>query len=161
MPLKEELIALGYNDNQIESILSKKKLYFQEDVDNIIEKSKITIEGKIKDKFVSKDDYDLLNSSYNNLNKDMKTKSIKEVFTKVGGKGDKEFDSFLKLNEDLLDFEGNDLEKKLIDKATDFDWAFENTKNANVQDNQVLKDLKDDNETLELVQGTIYKNNIY
>ncbi|MEG1312727.1 MAG: hypothetical protein RSD40_00260 [Bacilli bacterium] len=121
MEIKKLLTELGYDDNQIDSITTKKKIYFQNDVDNIVEKNKTNIESKIKDKYVAKEEYDVLNSNFNNLNKEIKTNDIKEVFKKLGGKEGKEFDAFIKLNEDLLDVEKESLEKSLSEKATDFD----------------------------------------
>lgn len=163
MEIKKLLTELGYDDNQIDSITTKKKIYFQNDVDNIVEKNKTNIESKIKDKYVAKEEYDVLNSNFNNLNKEIKTNDIKEVFKKLGGKEGKEFDAFIKLNEDLLDVEKESLEKSLSEKATDYDWAFhKNTAESNSFGNEtnILSDLKQEqtNNNDNLVEGTIYRN---
>lgn len=158
--LKKALIEVGYNESEAERIALKKKVYFQENLDDIVETSKKNIENKIKDKFIPREEYEALNSNYNNLNKQVKANEIKQSYMKIGGKEGNEFDSFLKLNEDLYEIDNEQLEKRLSEKANQFDWAFhKNEERPSIHNEQsILQSLKD-GDNGDLVEGTLYKKN--
>lgn len=123
MDLKQELKSLGYTDGEIEAISNKSKIYFQNDVDNIVMKKENSLKEKFSKTYVSKADYDTLNSDYNNLVKDVKTKNIKEEFIKNGG-NEKFFNDYLKLNNQLMDLEAEALTKDIKGSVERNSWAF-------------------------------------
>lgn len=123
--LKTLLSQLGYNDNQIDSIANRKKIYFQDDVDNIVSKSKETLTEKYNKNFVSKADYDLVQSEYNNLVREVKTKTIKDEFIKNGG-NEKYFDDYMKINSQLMDLGDVELSKQIQESSLKNSWAFSN-----------------------------------
>ena len=135
--LFNQLKGLGYSEEQIEAITNKKKIYFQNDVDNIVTKKETHLKEKMEKNFISKTDYDLLLSDYNNLSRDVKTNNVKQQFLQSGGK-EEYFNDYLKINQHLLD-SGNNLQKDLSDTMNANKWAFNQT-NTNIpqrfQDNQ-------------------------
>lgn len=135
--LINQLKGLGYSEEQIEAITNKKKIYFQNDVDNIVTKKETHLKEKMEKNFISKTDYDLLLSDYNNLSRDVKTNNVKQQFLQSGGK-EEYFNDYLKINQHLLD-SGNNLQKDLSDTMNANKWAFNQT-NTNIpqrfQDNQ-------------------------
>lgn len=135
--LFNQLKGLGYSEDQIEAITNKKKIYFQNDVDNIVTKKETHLKEKMEKNFISKTDYDLLLSDYNNLSRDVKTNNVKQQFLQSGGK-EEYFNDYLKINQHLLE-SGNNLQKDLSDTMNANKWAFNQT-NTNIpqrfQDNQ-------------------------
>lgn len=135
--LINQLKGLGYSEEQIEAITNKKKIYFQNDVDNIVTKKETHLKEKMEKNFISKTDYDLLLSDYNNLSRDVKTNNVKQQFLQSGGK-EEYFNDYLKINQHLLE-SGNNLQKDLSDTMNANKWAFNQT-NTNIpqrfQDNQ-------------------------
>lgn len=135
--LFNQLKGLGYSEEQIEAITNKKKIYFQNDVDNIVTKKETHLKEKMEKNFISKTDYDLLLSDYNNLSRDVKTNNVKQQFLQSGGK-EEYFNDYLKINQHLLE-SGNNLQKDLSDTMNANKWAFNQT-NTNIpqrfQDNQ-------------------------
>ncbi len=125
MDLKQQLQALGYNDGEIEAISNKSKVYFQNDVDNIVMKKENSLKDKFSKTYVSKADYDTLTSDYNNLVKDVKTKAIKEEFIKNGG-NEKHFNDYLKINSQLMNLEDEALTKDIKSSVNRNSWAFTN-----------------------------------
>lgn len=123
MELKKLLADIGYNDDQIEAISSKKKIYFQNDVDNIVVKKETSLKEKFEKNFISKTDYDLLQSEHNNLLKDIKTKAIKDEFLKNGG-NENYFNDYLKLNNQLMELEGEKLTQSVKQTQNQNSWAF-------------------------------------
>lgn len=122
MDLKSLLLDLGYSENQVNSIINKEKIYFQQDVDNIVEKSKARFEEKRDRDYISKSDYDFLQSEHNNLIKEVKINSIKQSYLANGG-NEKYFNDFMKVNEDLLAIDKN-INETIIERAKNNDWAF-------------------------------------
>lgn len=135
--LINQLKGLGYSEEQIEAITNKKKIYFQNDVDNIVTKKETHLKEKMEKNFISKTDYDLLLSDYNNLSRDVKTNNVKQQFLQSGGK-EEYFNDYLKINQHLLE-SGNNLQKDLSQTMNANKWAFNQT-NTNIpqrfQDNQ-------------------------
>lgn len=156
--LKTLLSKLGYNENQIESIANKNKIYFQDDVDNIVSKSKETLTEKYNKNFVSKADFDLIQSEYNNLVRDVKTKAIKDEFIKNGG-NEKYFDDYIKLNSQLMDLGEQELSKQVQETTSKNSWAFNNigSSKPKVPFGYQDTDLKKDGDTFD--GETIYGKN--
>lgn len=134
--LKTLLTELGYDDSQIESIANKKKIYFQNDVDNIVFKKENSLKEKFEKNYILKTDYDLLQSEHNNLVKDIKTKNIKDQFIKNGG-NENYFDDYMKINSTLMDLEEKQINEHIVNTQKTNSWAF-NNKNIpyNYQDTQ-------------------------
>lgn len=130
MDLKNLLSDLGYSNEQVDAIANKKKVYFQDDVDNIVAKSKDTLIEKYSRNYVAKSDYDLIQSEYNTLLKDVKTREIKDEFIKMGG-NEKYFDDYIKINSNLMDLTPQELSKSMKETTTKNTWAF-NTKKPDV-----------------------------
>lgn len=123
MDLKNLLSELGYNDEQIESIANKKKIYFQNDVDTIVQKKERSLLEKYEKNFIPKSEFDLLQSEYNNLNKNIKEKEIKQHFLDNGG-NEKYFDDYLKLNPQLMDLDSDMLKDSINQSTQKNQWAF-------------------------------------
>lgn len=123
MELKKLLSDLGYNDNQIEAITNRKKIYFQDDVDSIVTKKEYSLKEKFERNFVSKTDYDLLHSEHNTLLKNIKKEAIKKEFLNNGG-NEKYFDDYMNLNQNLMDMEGKDINSHIKSSAQRNPWAF-------------------------------------
>lgn len=122
MELIKLLEELGYTNEQATKIATKDKIYFQNDVDNITSKVKETMTKNFEKSHISKSDYDLLQSDYSNLVKEVKGNAIKSAFTKMGG-NEKYYDDFLKINDDLYKIEDNNLDNVLKDKLSKSTWA--------------------------------------
>lgn len=154
--LKTLLSGLGYNDNQIESIANKNKIYFQDDVDNIVSRSKETLTEKYNKNYVSKSEYDLIQSEYNNLVKDVKTRAIKDEFLKNGG-NEKYFDDYLKLNNQLMDLGEKELTKQIQETTQKNSWAFNDMSAPKIPFGYQDKDARENGETFD--NETIYGKN--
>lgn len=126
MDLKNLLQNLGYDDNQIEAISNKKKIYFQNDVDNMMVKKETIMKEKFEKSFVSKTDYELLQSEYNNLKKDAQIRNVKDAFLKNNGK-EEYFNDFLKVNDGILEMEGKQLQDTILNSSKQSKWAFNET----------------------------------
>lgn len=134
--LKTLLSGLGYDDSQIESIANKKKIYFQNDVDNIVFKKENSLKEKFEKNYILKTDYDLLQSEHNNLIKDIKTKNIKDQFIKNGG-NENYFNDYMKINSNLMELEEKQINEHIVNSQKTNSWAFQNTNIPyNYQDTQ-------------------------
>lgn len=162
MDLKQQLASLGYSEGEIEAISNKKKVYFQDDVDNIVMKKENSLKEKFSKTHISKTDYDLLSSEHNNLVKEVRTNKFKDEFIKNGGI-EKYFDQYMKLNKELMDLEGEDMTKGIqssIDKA---DWAFSAVdRRPNIpyqyQDTSASKDIAPANFDGKTIYGNTWEN---
>lgn len=125
MEIKKLLLDLGYSENQVNSIVNKEKVYFQDDVDNIVSKSKERLEQKRERDYVSKADYDSLLSEHNNLTKEVKSNEIKQHFLANGG-NEKYFNDFMKVNQNLFDIESSKISETIKLKSNENEWAFNN-----------------------------------
>lgn len=149
--MKEELIKalqeIGYSEEQVQSIVEKKKVYFQNQVDDITNKVRETALKNYSENYVSKEDFTNLETNYRNLQLEVKTNKIKEVFVKNGGI-DNYFNDFIKLNGDLLEKEDNkQLEKTLIERNKTNPWAFKQEQ-VNLSDYGIKEDYKAQNDNL-------------
>lgn len=129
--LKTLLSGLGYDDSQIDAIANKKKIYFQNDVDTIVFKKENSLKEKFEKNFISKADYDLLQSEHNNLVKDIKTKNIKDQFIKNGG-NENYFDDYMKINSNLMDLEEKQINDHIVGTQKTNSWAFNNKQPTNI-----------------------------
>lgn len=127
--LKNLLTKIGYNEKQIESISNKQKIYFQDDVDNIVNKSKETLTDKYNKNFVSKTEYDLLQSEHNNLIKENKLKAIKDEFVKNGG-NENYFKDYMDINKHLMELNDETLAKQVAESTNKQVWAFNQKQNV-------------------------------
>lgn len=129
--LKTLLTGLGYDDSQIDAIANKKKIYFQNDVDNIVFKKENSLKEKFEKNYILKADYDLLQSEHNNLVKDIKTKNIKDQFVKNGG-NENYFEDYMKINSNLMDLEEKQINEHIVNTQKTNSWAFNNKQNTNI-----------------------------
>lgn len=136
--LIESLVGIGYSEEQATNIANKSKgVYFQNDVDNITSKIKSKEQERIASNYVPKADFD-------NVNNQLRTSQIRSQYTKLGG-NESYFNDFIKVNEDLLNFneqEASALVKTRLDKSA---WA--KTSSPTLEDfginNQVQTNKKD------------------
>lgn len=112
--LKQDLVNLGYSEEQATSIVSKEKVYFQNNVDDITSKVRTTTEEKYSKNYVPRDEY-------NSLIRELRTNNVKSEFIKNGG-NENYFNDFLKVNDDLLSVEG-DVSKSVQTKLNNSPWA--------------------------------------
>ena len=83
-------------------------------------------------------DIRMLKKENEQLKKENRIPAIKEAYAKAGGKDGKEFDDFVKLNDDL--FEVQDLKKSMEVLSKEFKWAFGNRGNSANKNDGILKD---------------------
>ena len=83
-------------------------------------------------------DIRMLKKENEQLKKENRIPAIKEAYAKAGGKDGKEFDDFVKLNDDL--FEVQDLKKSMEVLSKEFKWAFGNRDNSANKNDGILKD---------------------
>lgn len=151
--LKTLLSGLGYDDSQIDAIANKKKIYFQNDVDNIVIKKESSLKEKFEKNFIAKSEYDLLQSEHNNLVKDVKTKEIKESFVKNGG-NEKYFEDYMKINSSLMEMENTKINDHIVESQKINSWAFNNKSTQNIPFN--YQDTQATNQASEFDGSTIY-----
>lgn len=128
----KQLQDLGYSKDQAEKIVTKDKVYFQSDVDNIVAKSVSGTKERYEKNFISKTDYDLLLSEHNNLKKEVKQSEVLNSFKKLSG-NEKFFNDFIKIHPELLETETKDMDTVMKAKLSDSAWALSNEK-PNLQD---------------------------
>lgn len=151
LEILKQLQDLGYSKDQAEKIVTKDKVYFQSDVDNIVAKSVSGTKERYEKNFISKTDYDLLLSEHNNLKKEVKQSEVLNSFKKLSG-NEKFFNDFIKIHPELLETETKDMDTVMKAKLSDSAWALSNEK-PNLQDYGVSeKTSTDRNES----DGTIY-----
>ena len=94
-------------------------------------------------------DIRMLKKENEQLKKENRIPAIKEAYAKAGGKDGKEFDDFVKLNDDL--FEVQDLKKSMEVLSKEFKWAFGNRDNSANKNDGILNDWlgKEPNETFD------------
>ena len=83
-------------------------------------------------------DIRMLKKENEQLKKENRIPAIKEAYAKAGGKDGKEFDDFVKLNDDL--FEVQDLKKSMEVLSKEFKWAFGNRDNSANKNDGILND---------------------
>lgn len=119
--LIEILIANGVEKAQAEKIVSENKIYSQEQVDDIANKARETIEKKMEEKI------NTLANDYNQLQKQIKTKEIKDNYIKLGGR-EEFFDDFIKINEEKL--QDNSMLENAMYKSS---WCFGEQKHQDIK----------------------------
>lgn len=152
MELIKQLQELGYSQEQAEKIVAKEKVYFQQDMDNIVSKAKSSEKERLEKNFISKTDYELLNSEYNNLKKEVKQNEILNNFKALGG-NEKNFNDFMKIHNDLLETDSKNIQAVMKEKLTQSAWALAN-------ETPQLKDfgISNSENTEDSAYGTIYTN---
>lgn len=123
------------------------KVYTQEEVDNIIKKAKENQQSQFERKYISKEEYGLLENKYNDLVKTIKSDSIKVAFKNLGGL-ESSFDDMLALNPNLLNLEDNqqlnsELSKIKEHKPYFFDNVYSQFQNQVSNMNQTIFNDKD------------------
>lgn len=153
MELIKQLQELGYSQEQAEKIVAKEKVYFQQDMDNIVAKAKASEKERVEKNFISKTDYEVLNSEYNNLKKEVKQNEILNNFKALGG-NEKNFKDFMKIHNDLFETESKDIQAVMKTKLTESAWAL-------INETPTLKDfgVSNSENTEDSSYGTIYTNN--
>lgn len=126
--LVKQLMDLGYTENQANSIATKSKVYFQENVDDITNKARETttknVENRFKD-YVPRNEYDAIQLEYSKLKSEIRTSEIKSQYLKLGGK-EQYFNDYLNLNKDLMEIDNKTLDKTMSDRTKNHTWAFNN-----------------------------------
>lgn len=119
--LIEILVANGVEKAQAEKIVSENKIYSQEQVDDIANKARETIEKKMEEKI------NTLANEYNQLQRQIKTKEIKDNYVKLGGR-EEFFEDFIKINEDKLE-DSSMLENAMYKSS----WCFGEQKHSEIK----------------------------
>lgn len=124
MDLIKQLQDIGYSEAQATEIATKsRKVYFQEDMDNITAKVKSTVENQYSKNYIPKSEYDLLSAENLKMKTDLKQNTIRDLYIKNGG-NEKYFNDFLKVNQGLLDQEGKTLENSILETKKNNSWAY-------------------------------------
>lgn len=119
-----------------EKIMEQEKIYTQEDLDNITNK----VRSKYEEKYVSKEEYNKLQSALQEKENLLRGSAIKEEFIKNGGI-ENAFNDFLESNKSLLQSENlsEELQKIKDSKQYFFKQEVEDYKVPNEE--KVMKDI--------------------
>lgn len=139
--LKQQLINLGYSDEQSNSIVNKERVYFQNNVDDITNKVRTTTEDRYAKNYVHRDEY-------NSLVRELKTNNIKQEYLKSGG-NEKYFNDFIKVNDDLYGDGG--MSRSLSQRLKDSPWAL--SQNPKLEDYGINSDEKSSKKPLTTIYG--------
>lgn len=127
--LLKQLMDLGYTESQANSIATKSRVYFQENVDDITNKARETttknVENRFKD-YIPKNEYDAIQLEYSKLKSEIRTNEIKSQFLKLGGK-EQYFNDYLNLNKNLMEIDTKELDKTMSNTTKSHTWAFNGT----------------------------------
>ena len=139
---------------------TERKVYYQEDVDNITAKVKERQAEKYAKTHIELAKYQELENKYNELINQNKINEFKETFKTNGGNLEA-YDDFISTNKDILDLEGDKLTQRFNELRETKKYYFNSTNptpnSQSINDTQEMGELlkeKSDN----VVEGTIYKN---